>query len=99
MADLDLGIPVDALAAVAELFQQRTDRGELLVKVGIIPLDRDVVRRGLAGDQVAFALLPVPHMRLRQLAGGVVQQGKLDDIGFHAQNLGRDFARTSSRST
>ena len=63
MANLDLGIPVDALAAVAELLQQRTDRGELLVKAGIVPFDRDIVRRGLAGDQVTFALLPVTlHM-------------------------------------
>ena len=91
MSDFDLGIPVDALATVAQLFKKRTDRGELLVEVGIIPLDRDIVGRGLAGDQVAFALLPVLHMGLRQFAGSVVQQRKLDDVRFHAKHFGRDF--------
>jgi hypothetical protein len=74
MADFNLRVPIDPLAAVAELFQQRPDRGEFPVQVGIVPFDRDVVRRGLAGDQVTFALLPVLHMGLRQFGGGVVEE-------------------------
>ena len=93
MPNLDLGVPVDPLAAIAQLFQKRPDRGELLVEVRVIPLDRDVVRRGPAGDQVAFALLPVPHMGLRQLSGGIVQQRQLDDVRFDPQHLGGNFRK------
>ena len=37
--DLVLGVPGDALAAVAELVHQRPERGEALVEVGIVALD------------------------------------------------------------
>ena len=57
--DLVLGVPADALAAVAELRHQRPERGEALVEVGIVALDHGDRRHGLAGDRLALALLPV----------------------------------------
>ena len=58
----------DALAAVADLVHQRAERGEALVDVRVVALDDLHVRRGLAGDQLALAALPVLHVEgLRQL--------------------------------
>ena len=88
---LVLGVPADPLAAVAELRHQRAKRGEALVEVGIVPLDGDEGRGGLAGDQVALALLPVAHAALGDLGGGVVQDRHRDHVGLDPEHLGRDL--------
>ena len=73
LLDLGAGLPADALAAVAQLVHQGAQRGEALEDVRVVALDHRDLRRGLAGDQLALALLPLLHVEgLRQLAGGVV---------------------------
>src|SRR6185437_5636674 len=57
--DLLVGVPADALAAVAELLEQRPDGGEFLICIGVVSLDRDHRGHGLAGERIAFALLPI----------------------------------------
>ena len=59
LLDLGLRVPGDALAAVADLVHQRAERGEALVDVRVVALDHRDLRRGLAGDQLALAALPV----------------------------------------
>ena len=65
--DLDLGVPGDALAAIADLAHQRAKGGEALVDIGVVALDDGHVRRRLAGDQIDLAALPVLNAKgLRQ---------------------------------
>lgn len=52
---LALGVPGDAFPAVADGFQQRADRGETLVGRRVITLNRNNMRRGFPGDEIAFA--------------------------------------------
>ena len=90
--DLFLGVPADALAAVADFGHQRTERGELLVGVGIVALDHHHVRHGLAWNRRAFALFPVFHIgRLRQLRRRVVQGRHQDEVALHTELAFGDF--------
>ena len=75
LPDLGLRVPADAFAAVADLVHQRAERGEALEDVRVVAFDDLHVGRGLAGDQVALAALPVLDLeRLRQLRRAVVHQ-------------------------
>ena len=88
-----LGVPADALAAVADLVHQRAERGEALVHVRVVALDHRDLRRGLAGDQLALAALPVLHVeRLRQFARRVVHQRRQ-----HHFLLDAEVARRTAR--
>ncbi|MNG56471.1 hypothetical protein D3C79_145510 [compost metagenome] len=94
--DFGLGIPGDAFAAVAQLVQQRPQRGKTLVGGRVVTLHHQDVRRGFTGDQLAFALLPVFHaIRLRQLCRGIVLDRQRHHVGFLAQmpyaHLGEGF--------
>ena len=83
-----LGVPADALAAVAQLVQQRTERGELAVDVRVVALDQVQRRQVASRHRLALALLPVMAVaaeRLRQLGGGVVQQRHRDQVLLHAE--------------
>ena len=87
-----LGVPAHALAAIAELGHQRSERGETLVEVGIVALDHGHRRHGLAGDRIDLALLPVLDVeRLRDLAGGVVQDRRQHHVLFDAEHFRRDL--------
>ena len=89
---LVLGIPGDALAAVADLRHQRPQRGELLVGVRVVALDHGHRRRGLAGHQLAFAFLPFLDVeRLRQLSRRVVHQRRQHQLLLHAQVADADL--------
>src|SRR3546814_3687568 len=80
------GIPVHALAAIAELLEQRPERGELLVEIRVVALDHRDRRHGPAGNRIAFALLPVPHVeRHRQLAGRVMLGRHQHDVLLDAE--------------
>ena len=97
--DLMRGVPAHALAAVAELFHQRSERGETLVEVGIVARDDAHARHGLAGKGLAFAALPVLDVeRLRDFGGRVVQDGRENDIGFDAQHLRRNLREGSGEA-
>ena len=75
ISDLGLGVPGNALAAIADALHQRAERGEALVEVGVIALDHLDRRTRLAGNQLAFAPRPVLDAdRLRQLVRGVVHE-------------------------
>ena len=87
------GIPVQALAAVAELVQQRAQRGEFLVQVRVVALDHDHRGHGPAGDRLALAALPVGHTEWhRQLVRGVVQGRHQHQVLLDAQHPRRQFA-------
>ncbi len=93
LRDLGLGIPGNALAAVADLVHQRAERGEALVDVRVVAFDHRHLRRGLAGDQLALTLLPLLHVeRLRQLGRGVVHQRRQHHFLLDAQVADADFA-------
>ena len=82
---LGLGLPADALAAVADALEQRADGGEALIGLGVVTLDLDQRRHGLAGNGLALALLPVLHIDLSQLGRGVVLMRQGDQVGLFAQ--------------
>jgi hypothetical protein len=83
LLDLGAGLPADALAAVAQLVHQGAERGEALEHVRVVALDHRDLRRGLAGDQLALALLPLLHVEgLGQLTGGVVHDGRQHHLAF-----------------
>ena len=89
--DFVLRVPADALAAVAELFHQRADRGEARVQVRIVALHHGDVRHGAAGHRRGLAALPVLHVvRLRQFARGVVQDRGQHHVGLDAEHFRRD---------
>ncbi|MCY1219418.1 hypothetical protein D9M72_313920 [compost metagenome] len=93
LVHLVLGVPVDALAAVAQLVQQGAHRGELAVDVVVVAFDHDHVRRGLARHQVAFAQLPVARLeRLAQFSRGVVHQRRQHQVAALAQVGAADLA-------
>ena len=70
---LVLGIPGYALAAIAELVGKRAERREAAIGVGIVALDHRDLRRGDAGDEIAFALLPILDVEgLREFGRRVV---------------------------
>ena len=48
--DLGLGVPRNALAAVTKFVHQGAERGETLVRRGVIALHHDNVRRSFTGD-------------------------------------------------
>ena len=81
-------VPVDALAAIAQLFQQRTERTEALVEAWIIPLDDRNVGHGNSGHGLGIALAPIVDIeRLRHFAGCVMQDRRQHDVLFNAQNF------------
>ena len=87
-----LGVPGDALAAVADLGHQRAERGELLVGVRVVALDHRHLRRGLAGHELALALLPVLDVeRLRQLGRRVVQRRRQHQVLLDAEVADADL--------
>ncbi|MNM85475.1 hypothetical protein D3C81_975940 [compost metagenome] len=72
--DLLLGVPVDALAAVAEFFQQWPQRGELLVDGRVVTFDHLQVRGVLARLWGHAGGFPVGTAKgLGQFADAVVQ--------------------------
>src|SRR5690606_8378244 len=84
--DFILGVPVDALAAVAELVEQRAEGAELLVGGRIVALDHGHVWAVLARLRIDASGFPVGAAeRLRQFAGAVVQQRHGDQVLLHAQ--------------
>ncbi|GBC55466.1 hypothetical protein PSNTI_09210 [Stutzerimonas stutzeri] len=84
--DFILGVPVDALAAVAELVEQRAEGGELLVGGRVVALDHGHVRAVLARLRIDASGLPVGTAeRLRQFAGAVMQERHGDQVLLHAQ--------------
>ncbi len=90
--DLILGVPRDAFPAIAELVQQRPEGGKALVGFRVVSLHHGDVRRGFAGDQIAFALAPVGNVeRLRQFRRGVVLQGLQYHVGFATQVADTDL--------
>ncbi|OIQ72903.1 hypothetical protein GALL_454660 [mine drainage metagenome] len=90
--DLVLRIPGDALAAVADLVHQRTQRGEAFEGVGIVVLDHGDLRRGLAGNQLALVLLPVAYRGgLAEFSRSVVHHGGEDHVLFHSQVADADL--------
>ena len=96
--DLVLGVPAHALAAIAELGHQRSERGEALVEVGIVALDHGDRRHGLAGDRIDLALLPVLHVEgLRDLARRVVHDRRQHHVLLDAEHFRRDLRRTPWR--
>ncbi len=93
LLNLGAGLPADALAAVAQLVEQRTQGREALEGVGVVALDHGDLRRGLAGDQIAVALLPFLDLEgLRHFAGGVVHDGREHHLFFHTQVAHADLA-------
>ncbi|MNM33410.1 hypothetical protein D3C81_440290 [compost metagenome] len=81
-----LGVPVDALAAVAELVEQRAEGGELLVGGRIVALDHGHVRAVQAWHGCLACGFPVSAAeRLGQLAGAVVQQRHGDQVVLDTQ--------------
>ena len=93
LLDLGAGLPADALAAVAQLVHQGAERGEALEHVRVVALDHRDLRRGLAGDQLALALLPFLHVEgLGQFAGGVVHDGRQHHLLLDAQVADADLA-------
>src|SRR5690606_42033126 len=73
-AYLEFGVPVDALAAIAEFVEQGAYRRELAIDVVVVTLHNRHGGRRLAGDQVALAKFPVFRLkRLAQLSRSVVQ--------------------------
>ena len=93
IVDFVLGVPGDALAAVAQLVQQRTDGRVLAMDVVVVALDHYHVGRRLAGDQVAFAMLPVLRLEgLAQLFRGVVHERNQHDVLARAQIRTGDLA-------
>ena len=84
--DFSLGVPVDALATVAELVEQRAEGGELLIGGGIVALDHRHVRAVLARLRIDACGFPVGAAEwLGQFAGAVVQERHGDQVLFHAQ--------------
>src|SRR6185312_3025100 len=67
-----LSVPRDALAATD--IGERSKGSVAAIGVRIITLDHENVRRGDAGDEVAFPLLPVFDLeRLGKLGGRIVR--------------------------
>ncbi|MDT4833457.1 hypothetical protein FQZ97_670650 [compost metagenome] len=84
--DFVLGVPGDALAAIAQRVQQRAEGGELLVGGRVVALDHCDVRAVLARLRRNACGLPVAAAeRLGQFAGAVVQQRHGDQVLLHAQ--------------
>ena len=84
--DFVLGVPGDALAAVADLRHQRTERRELAIGVRIVALDHRQVGCRLAGNQVALRTLPVAHAdRLGEFARRVVHERRHHQLLLDAQ--------------
>ena len=91
--DLVLGVPVDALATIAQLVEQRADGGVLAVDVVVVALDHHHAGCRLARDEVALALFPVlRRKRLAQFSRGVVQQRHQHDVLAGAQIRTTDLA-------
>ena len=91
---LVLGVPRDALAAVAKLVHQRPEGREALIHVGIIAFDDGDLRHRLAWDRLNLALLPILDVeRLSHLAGRVMQNGNEHDVFLDAKNFRRDLGK------
>ncbi len=74
------------LPAVADGFQQRADRGETLVGRRVITLNRNNMRRGFPGDEIAFAFFQsLTSSRLRHFRGGVVLDRQGHHVGFFTE--------------
>ncbi|MNT38315.1 hypothetical protein D3C72_1745010 [compost metagenome] len=92
MLHLGAGVPVDALAAVAQLVHEWAQRGKALVGVGVVALHHRDLGRRLARDEVTLALFPLGHaVGLRQLGGRVVHQWREHGIALHAQMTHADL--------
>ncbi len=90
--DFMLGIPGHALAAIAELRHQRTERGEALVEIGIVALDHGHRGHGLARDRFDLAFLPfLDVQRLRDLARRVVHDRGQHHVLLDAEHFRRDL--------
>ena len=90
---LGLGIPANALAAIAHLVHQRTQRGEALKGIGVIALDHCNLGRRLAWNQLALATFPIFHVKgLGQLGRGVVHQRGQHHFLFYTQVTDADLA-------
>ena len=64
-----------------------------MYRFGIVALDHHHARRGLAGDQLALALLPVGHpVRHRDLVRRVMQDRHQHQVLLDAQHAGRQLA-------
>ena len=75
LRDFNFSLPSNALATVANLVHQGAKRGELFVDVGVVTLKHRDLGRGLAGNQLALALLPLfDAIGLRQLGRCVVHE-------------------------
>ena len=93
------GIPVYALAAVAQFLKQRAERGELLVQIRIVAFDHHHRWEGLAGNRFALALLPVAHVeRHGQFARRVVQGRHHDQVLLDAEHARRHVAHRASNA-
>ena len=89
-----LGVPANALAAVAHFFKQWPQSREALEGVGVVALDHRNAGRRLAGDQIALAALPVAHAKgLGQLGRGVVHERRQHHFFFHTQMAHTDLAK------
>ena len=93
MMHLLLGVPRDALAAIAQLFHQRPKGGEVRMKVGIVALHRDIGGRCLARDQVTLPVLPICDEGLCQFHCRVMLQRQLHHIRLDAENLRCNFGK------
>ncbi len=93
LLDLGAGLPADALAAVAQLVHQGAQGGEALVDVRVVALDDRDLRRRLARDQLALALLPLLDVEgLRQLGRAVVHQRRQHHFLLDTQVTDADLA-------
>ena len=92
MRHLVPGLPGHALDAVADAVHQRTQGGETLVDMRVVALHLDHQRHGLAGDGLAFALLPVLRFEgLGDLVGAVMLDGIEHHIRLFAEHLRCDL--------
>ena len=92
-------VPANALAAVAHLFQQRSQCRKALVDIGVIAFDDGNLRRGHARNQFALTLAPLFHVQgLRQFGGRVVHQGRQHQFFFNAQMAYADFTEGFGKS-
>ena len=88
--DLVLGIPRDALAAIAELVHEGPERRKPVVEVWVVAFDHRHHWHGLAREGVNLALLPVLHVqRLGKFARRVVQDRHQHHVLLDAQHFRR----------
>ena len=93
LADFGLGVPRNALAAIAHFVHQRAQGREALKQVRIIALDHRDLRCRLARNEGHFAFFPVAHVvGLGHFAGGVVHDGREYHILLYTQMANADLA-------